>query len=303
MIAATIDIESQLLSNVFLSEYTTLGIGGPALYFLPVRTLEQWQGALAFCRQRQLPCLVLGKGSNCLFDDRGFNGLVLLNKMEGLRRDGAFIDVESGYSFSLLGTQTARWGLSGLEFASGIPGTVGGAVYMNAGANGRETAASLASVRWLTPEGELVESLRSELEFSYRHSPFQTKGGYIVGATFELSLSQEARRCQLQILEQRKKSQPLKDKSAGCIFRNPHCGSAGALIDEAALKGMKVGDVEVSLVHANFLVNKGKGTAAQMLQLIEQVRERVKQTYGVCLETEICYIPYDGDSNALWRKL
>lgn len=277
-----------------LKAFTTFGIGGPAHYFIEVRDISTMQALLPFCQQQQLPFFILGKGSNVLFDDRGFAGVVIANRIDFLERlEENTWHVGAGYSFSLLGSQTARQGQAGLEFASGIPGSVGGAVYMNAGANGGETCQALVSVDFVTPEGALLCLPKKELEFSYRHSSFQNRAGAIVGATFRLTPSSQARQKQLDIIQYRKKTQPYNAKSAGCAFRNPTCGHAGALIEQSGLKGQCIGGAQVSPVHANFLVNTGTASAADVLTLIEHIRQEVKQRTGIGLESEVRCIPYD----------
>lgn len=271
----------QLQKNRSLSEFSTFGIGGPIRFFLEVSTCEEMEEAFAL----DFPKLVIGKGSNCLFDDRGFDGLVILNKIDFCNWKDFDVTVGSGYNFSLLGVQTARKGFSGLEFASGIPATVGGAVFMNAGANGRETCDSLKSVLYF--DGSRREYLRNELTFAYRTSPFQKMNGVILAATFSLQPDLAARKAQLQIIETRMKTQPLKEKSAGCVFRNPPGGSAGALIDRCGLKGTNIGGAKISEIHANFIVNIGSATSQDVLQLIQLVQERVFQQTGVHLEPEI----------------
>ena len=229
-----------LIENKPLKEVCTLGIGGPARYYTEARTIDEMQQALQFCQEENLQFFILGKGSNCLFDDRGFNGLVICNKIDFFENTQPGIyHIGAGYSFSLLGVQTARQQWSGLEFASGIPCTVGGAVFMNAGANGTETCSALASVDYVAQDGKLRILKKEDLHFSYRTSSFQTMSGAIVGATFSLTPSGEARAKQLEIISYRTKTQPYSDKSAGCVFRNPACGAAGALIDKAGLKAPK----------------------------------------------------------------
>ena len=279
--------------NVGLKDYCTLGIGGPARFFLEVRSREQMQEAIAYCSNRNLPFMVIGKGSNCLFDDLGVDGAVLLNKIEFFEQEipGTF-HVGAGYSFSLLGVQTARQGWGGLEFASGIPATVGGAVFMNAGANGGETCQSLYSVDYVNEKGQLEILLRDQLSFSYRHSCFQKRKGAIVGATFVLHECPEARKKQIEIVNVRTKTQPYGSKSAGCIFANPVCASAGAIIDRCGLKGVSVGGAEVSTLHANFLINAKEATCQDMLELISLVKEKVKESTGVSLENEVRHIRY-----------
>lgn len=278
-----------------LSDFTTFGIGGQSRYLVEIRSITVLQQVLMFCKEHSFPYFILGKGSNTLFDDRGFEGVVIVNRIDFCERpeEGIFY-VGAGYSFSLLGTQTARQGWSGLEFASGIPGSVGGAVYMNAGANGHETCETLVSVDFMTPEGHLVKMLKSDIEFHYRYSSFQKKKGAIVGATFQLTPSTTAREKQIEIINYRKATQPYGEKSAGCVFRNPSasCYSAGALIDQSGLKGKKIGGAEVSLLHANFLINTNQATCQNVLDLITLIKKEIKDKQGIELESEVCYIPY-----------
>jgi UDP-N-acetylmuramate dehydrogenase len=276
-----------------LSEVTTFGIGGPARLFAEVTTVEQMQELLLYAHTQNLPVFILGKGSNSLFDDRGFDGLVIHNKIAFCHfLDGHKIHVGAGYNFSLLGVQTARKHLSGLEFASGIPASVGGAVFMNAGANGTETCQALTHVEYVTEKGELKTFAKEELAFSYRHSPFQEMKGAIVGAHFQLSESREARPKQLQIVEYRTRTQPYGEKSAGCVFRNPTGHSAGALIEKSGLKGHTIGGAQVSPLHANFLINTGTATAGDILALAAHVKQQVKEKMGVDLDLEIRCINY-----------
>ncbi len=280
--------------NIPLKDYCTYGIGGPARFFLEIRTIAEMQAAISFCHTEKIAFMVLGKGSNCLFDDRGFNGAVLLNKIDFLDQTtpGTF-HVGAGYSFALLGVQTARQGWGGLEFASGIPASVGGAVYMNAGASGKETCQTLAAVDFVSADGALHTYKRADLNFSYRHSPFQVIQGAIVGATFSLFPHAEARKQQIEIVNQRIKTQPYADKSAGCVFMNPAGDHAGALIDRCGLKGARVGHAEVSGLHANFLINAGEATCQDMLALIAHVNRHVVEMTGKELKSEVRYIPYE----------
>jgi UDP-N-acetylmuramate dehydrogenase len=276
-----------------LKDLTTFGIGGPADYFIEVHDIATMQALLPYCKQHQLPYFILGKGSNLLFDDRGFAGVVIANRIHFLHKpDEEIWHVGAGYSFSLLGSQTARQGWAGLEFASGIPGSVGGAVFMNAGANGCETCQTLVSVDFVTEEGELLCLSKNELEFGYRYSCFQRKKGAIVGASFRLIKSSDARQKQLDIIQYRKKTQPYDAKSAGCVFRNPSCAHAGALIDQSGLKGRTLGGAQVSTLHANFVINTGTATSADILNLIEVIRQEVKAQTGFELEHEIRCVPY-----------
>ena len=281
------------VEGTLLSDHCTFGIGGPAKYFAEAKTVSEMVQMLSYCHQKKLPFFILGKGSNTLFDDRGYNGLVIFNRIDTLEhQEGRFI-VGSGYGFARLGSQTARLGWSGLEFASGIPATVGGAIYMNAGANGKETKDALESVTFVTETGEIVNYKKEELEFGYRHSSFQRMQGAIVSAVFILTSSPVAKVSQKEILEYRLKTQPYKDKSAGCAFRNPPGLAAGKLIDECGGKGIRVGQAAVSDKHANFIINTGSAKASDILHLIREIKETVYKEKGVHLEEEIRYVPYE----------
>lgn len=281
------------LENKNLSTICTLGIGGPAKLYVEVRTTEELQEALYLSHNNSIPFFILGKGSNCLFDDRGFDGLVIHNKIQTISKpEPGIYTVGAGYSFALLGVQTAKEGYSGLEFASGIPASVGGAIFMNAGANGQETKDRLHSVDFVSGKGALVRYQASDLVFSYRYSSFQDFQGAIASATFTLTPSPEARPTQLKIISYRQKTQPYGDKSAGCIFRNPDGGFAGKLIEECGLKGFKIGDAAVSMLHGNFLINCGKATSHDFKALIAHIRNEVKRLKNIDLESEVRIIPY-----------
>ncbi|NGX42822.1 MAG: UDP-N-acetylenolpyruvoylglucosamine reductase [Chlamydiae bacterium] len=284
----------KLQRDKLLSEVCTIGIGGPAAYYIEVHSIEKMQEAILFCHEKKVRYLILGKGSNTVFDDRGFHGVVIHNMIDFFNEQapGVF-HVGAGYNFSLLGAQTARKGWSGLEFASGIPGTVGGAIFMNAGANGMETCDSLTSVEFITEEGTLLHLNKKELLFSYRFSSFHQMSGAIVGATFTLTPSETARTQQLEIINYRKLSQPYGKKSAGCMFRNPHNNHAGALIEQCGLKGTKIGGVQVSDIHANFIINIGGGKCSDVVELLEFVKERVREKTGIELESEVRFISYE----------
>lgn len=277
--------------GVALHAFSTFRIGGPARYFAVVRTAEELQQLLV--AYAGVPRLIFGKGSNCLFDDRGFNGLAILNKMETCTMEGEVVHAGAGYSFSLLGIKTARKGYGGLEFAAGIPGSVGGAIFMNAGASGQETQDVLVSVETLTPEGVVRILPKEKLSFAYRVSPFQENGDIILGATFALKKTQQAKDVQLRLVRYRQRTQPYREASAGCAFRNPPEISAGALIESCGLKGTNIGGAEVSCTHANFIVNRGGARAQDVRALIERVQNVVCAQKGILLEREIRYIPYD----------
>jgi UDP-N-acetylmuramate dehydrogenase len=187
-------------TNRFLSEISTFGIGGAIRFLIEISTAKEAEEAYALAREKKIPTLVVGKGSNCLFRDEPFDGLVLLNKIDFCHFEEAKVDVGSGFSFSLLGVQTARRNLSGLEFASGIPATVGGAIFMNAGANGKETFERLLSVSYLLESGQILELKKDDLSYGYRTSCFQSMKGMILSACFELAPKEDARKVQLEIM-------------------------------------------------------------------------------------------------------
>ncbi|MEN9344439.1 MAG: UDP-N-acetylenolpyruvoylglucosamine reductase [Chlamydiota bacterium] len=275
-----------------LKEVSTFEIGGPARLFVEVFSTQELQEALLYCQSENLPFFILGKGSNSLFHDRGFNGLVIANKIGFCNWEGDKVHVGAGYSFSLLGTQSARKHLAGLEFASGIPGTVGGAIYMNAGANGSEVCETVEEVEYVTGKGEIEILKREEIFFAYRTSSFQKREGAIASARFSLRPCDLARDKQLKIIDYRTRTQPYCDPSAGCVFRNPTGFSAGALIEQSGLKGTRVGGAEVSLIHANFIVNRGDATAQDVEQLAALIKEKVKEKTGIDLEMEVRTVPY-----------
>ena len=282
-----------------LADVSTLGIGGPARYFSLAHSPEEMATMLGHCHRASLPFFILGKGSNCLFDDQGFNGLVIQNHIDYLKHEGSTFTAGGGYSFARLGKETARKGFTGLEFAAGIPATVGGAIYMNAGASGQETEKRLKAVTFVTEAGEIRHFQREELVFSYRTSPFQKWRGAIVEGVFELEKLEEAKKNQRDLLDYRLKTQPYKDKSAGCAFRNPPGTAAGRLIEECGLKGMQIGGARVSSQHANFIVNVGGSTAADFRALLILIQETIYLQRGIHLETEICQVPYDPSASSL----
>ena len=274
--------------DVPFAKLTTLGVGGLCRWLFEPTTEAQAQAFVRACAREGLPWRVLGGGSN----------LVVLGDLEGpvlrlalpktLTRQGNLLSAPASHGHIALAEAAATAGLSGLEFASGIPGSLGGAIRMNAGAYGREWVDVLARYRFLTPEGELVEKAPESGEFSYRHS-FLTGGRVVLSATAQLAEGDPAT-IRAQVAEYRAKrgtSQPLSKRNAGCIFKNPPGQSAGRLIDAAGLKGLRVGDAEVSPEHANFLVNHGHATAAEFAELMEMVRARVLEVQGIALEAEV----------------
>ncbi len=270
-----------------LKDLTTFGIGGPAKYLIEVQSIPQLQEVITYCREKNLRYLILGKGSNVLFRDEGYDGVVIVNKIHFCEQQEGIFYVGAGYSFSLLGSQTARKGWAGLEFASGIPGSVGGAVYMNAGANGGETFQYLTEVTYVNEMGKLEVLPKGKLQWGYRTSSFQNLKGAIAAAKFHLITSAEARQRQLKIIDYRTKTQPYGDMSAGCVFRNAPHSSAGALIEQCGLKGYSIGGAEVSPLHANFIVNRNEAKAQDVIDLAAHVRKVVHEKTGHDLEMEI----------------
>lgn len=285
-------IETRIEHFKPLKDFSTFGIGGKARQFISIRTIEEMGEIRKYIFKEKIPFWILGKGSNSLFDDRGFNGLVILNKIDFIEFDQGRLHVGAGTSFSLIGAKMARMGWGGLEFASGIPGSVGGAIYMNAGANGMETCDHLTAVGCIDEAGNYVEKTKDELLFAYRTSSFHEWKMIIVSGRFELEKREEAREKQLKIIEYRTATQPYGEKSAGCIFRNPDDESAGALIETCSLKGKRIGGAEVSVLHANFIVNRGDATAQDVLDLATYIKETIREKTGKELEMEVRKIPY-----------
>jgi UDP-N-acetylmuramate dehydrogenase len=220
--------------------------------------------------------------------------LVIRNRIEFCEIEKNIVHVGAGYGFALLGSQTARKGLSGLEFAAGIPATVGGAVYMNAGANGQETFDALREVLYLNEWGEITNYSKGELKSGYRFSSFQEMNGAILAARFLLQdRGDGVQGRHRSLIKKRVETQPLKERSAGCIFRNPLGSAAGALIERCGLKGLQVGGAKVSEVHGNFIVNDDRATAKDVRELIDQVRQRVLEETGVLLEPEVRWVSFE----------
>ena len=287
----------KLSDNVSLKKYTTYKIGGPAKHFAEVTSKEELSELVQYLHKANERFMILGKGSNTLFDDRGYDGTVILNKIADIEWGEGYVRAGTGYSFALLGVQTARRGFAGLEFASGIPGTVGGAVFMNAGANGMEVKDVISQVEYIDEEGRFKVFDRTALSFSYRHSMFHEMDGVIVSATFFLKSSEEAKERQREILDYRMSTQPYKDKTCGCAFRNPPGDSAGRIIEACGLKGKKVGGAAVSNMHANFLVNQEGAKAKDIRALVTYIKDEVERKTGIVLHEEVRCIPFSEVNN------
>ena len=277
--------------NEPLAAHCTFKIGGPARLFVQPTDRAQLCRAVALCKAQGVRYYLLGNGSNILFADEGYNGAVLdvSSMQDAVEVHGTQLTAGAGVRLSALCKTALEHGLTGLEFAYGIPGTVGGAVYMNAGAYGGEMKDVLVSVTYLTREGEIVTEDAANLDLSYRHSIFEENGGCILSAKFHLkrgdSASIKARMDEL--MQKRIDKQPLDKPSAGSTFKRPVGAFAAALIDQCGLRGYRHGGAAVSEKHCGFVVNLGGATCADVLALCDEVRAIVKEKTGYDLEKEI----------------
>lgn len=288
-------LRGAVLSQEPMARHTSFRIGGPADLVVVAEDAEDLKAALHFARGSGLPVHVLGGGSNTLVRDGGVRGMVILTeKLQELRREGGEVTAGGGVRISRLLAFCSRQGLAGLEFLSGVPGTVGGAVWGNAGAWGGEVADRLARVHLVTAEGEDLLLARGAIPFAYRSSGLPA-GAVIVRATFALAPGDPAaiRRRISRWLVQRNASQPVEFRSAGSIFKNPPGDHAGRLVDQAGVKGTRIGGAVISAKHGNFFVNLGGARAADVLALVNLARERVRATAGVELELEIRVVGED----------
>lgn len=273
--------------NVPMSEYTSFHIGGPAEVFITPRNLSQLSDVYRLCRKKKIPMRILGKGTNLLVNDRGVPGVVLKLEWLGVERKGNQVTVSSAYPLARLVQDSAKMGLSGLESLVGIPGSVGGAVVMNAGGKYGQMADIVKSVRVIAKDGRIETVNRNRIRFAYRWSSL--KGRLVGQVTLKLKPAKSpAVRSRIRaILSEKKQTQPLADWSAGCVFTNPARYSAGALIDKSGLKGVRSGGAMVSLRHANFVVNTGRAKAADVKRLIDIIRKTVYNKFKVNLRLEI----------------
>ena len=273
-----------------MRNHTTFRVGGPAeLYACP--SLEQLPLLMKLAQEASVPVTVIGNGSNLLVGDRGIRGLVveLGRSADVIRVDGNQLTIGAGTLLSKAANAALAAGLGGMEFAAGIPGSVGGAVAMNAGAYGGEMKDILLSAEVLTPEGEVRTLSLKELDLSYRHSCIFEKNYVVLKAVIGLTPrpAREIEAQMNQLREQRIAKQPLEYPSAGSTFKRPTGYFAGKLIQDAGLRGYTVGGAQVSEKHCGFVINRGNATAADILQLIRDVQERVQQQFGVSMETEV----------------
>ena len=273
-----------------MKKHTTFRAGGPAELFVEVQSGEACAELLRLARQLEIPVHILGKGSNLLVSDAGVEGLVLhLEPKNDIRREGDQLIAWAGENLSALCLFALEQKLSGLEFAYGIPGSVGGAVYMNAGAYGGEVKDCLKWVSYLDENLEIQTLPAEELGLSYRHSMFCGKKNVILEACFELKEGKkdDIKAIMDDVMFKRRDKQPLEHPSAGSTFKRPEGAFAAALIDQCGLKGRRVGGASISEKHAGFLVNDQQGSCQDILDLIAIVREEVKEKFGYDLETEV----------------
>jgi UDP-N-acetylmuramate dehydrogenase len=285
--------------DVALSRYTTAGLGGPADFFVTVRSVEEMVEAVSLARRQHIPYWVLGDGSNVLVSDLGMRGLVIRNRAKTVtfrhNGTGVVVQAESGVNLSSLARRCTSRGLDGLTWASGIPGTVGGAVVGNAGAHGGDVAGSLRQVSILDSDLQIREYRAEEMEYGYRSSKLKTShtgqgetDRVVLAAEFSLHPAPVSglERRMAEIVAHRKKTQP-PGASMGCMFKNPPEDHAGRLMDEAELKGLRIGGAQISPVHANFIVSDAEATAEDVRQLMAEAWHVVKDRFGVALEPEV----------------
>jgi UDP-N-acetylmuramate dehydrogenase len=288
-----------------LARFTTMRVGGPADLFAIAHNAFELRALVRFARARELPHLILGRGSDVVIADAGVRGLVIQIRAEGSRIDGERYVAEAGVQMARAATEAQRAGLTGLEFGLAIPGTVGGAVWANAGAHESDVAAILETARVLGADGSEGVLPVDQLALGYRDSRFKhvapgAPAELILEATFRLAPAEPGTIKERldDIRRWRQAHQPIGFASAGSVFRNPPGDSAGRLIDAAGLKGLRSGGATVSEKHANFIVNDRKGSAADVRGLAERVRDKISIRYGVALEFEIEFL---GDWSG-WRS-
>ncbi len=285
----------QVLTQEPLSKHTSFKIGGCAHYYLRPRSVEDVQEALRIITQHQLSWMVIGEGSDLLFSDEGFWGVIieLGPKFSKATVDGTTVWAQAGISMADLSDFCCQQGLSGFEFACGIPGTLGGGLFMNAGAYGGQMSDVVVRATVLRPTGELARLDFTGEDFGYRSSPIAEAGIIVLDASLELTPldPQEIQATIDDLMERRRSKQPLDLPSAGSTFKRPANNYASALIDEAGLKGFRIGDAGVSEKHAGFVVNHGKARAADVLAVIAHVQAVILEQFEIELEPEVRIIP------------
>ncbi|GAE29152.1 UDP-N-acetylmuramate dehydrogenase [Halalkalibacter hemicellulosilyticus] len=274
-----------------LANHTTWKIGGPADVLVIPDSMKNLEKAMSIITQNEIPWLVIGRGSNLLVGDGGIEGVVIkLDRgMDNMKVEGETVTVGGGYSTIKLATLLSRQGLSGLEFAGGIPGSVGGAVFMNAGAHGKEIADILLEATILKADGSLEVWTKDEMDFAYRTSRLQKEKGICVEAVLQLKKGDRSiivKEMQAN-KDYRRDSQPWNHPTCGSVFRNPLPFYAGQLIEEAGLKGYQIGGAQISLMHANFIENVNQATAKDVIDLINHAKKVIQETKQIELKTEV----------------
>lgn len=278
-----------------LKDYTTLHIGGKAAAIVEPNSIEKLCKVIKVIHEKELKFFILGNGSNVLFEDEGYDGIIVhitnaLNKIELL--DENQVRVQSGATNAELARFTQENSLTGYEFACGIPGTIGGAIYMNAGAYDGETKEVVRSVRYIDQAGKIKTIDHENLQFGYRHSYFTENFGLILDVTYQFEIGEETKiKTKIEeLMSRRYEKQPMDKYSAGSTFKRPAGYYASKLIQDTGLRGYAVGDACVSSKHTGFLINDGKATSKQFQALIKDVQDKVNAKYGVMLECEIKHI-------------
>lgn len=274
-----------------MSAHTTFKIGGPADVFVDVENADEIKSVMRYCRENSVPLLITGNGSNMLVGDRGIRGVVVSvgKKMSKIEVDGERITAEAGALMSSVAAAALKAELSGFETLSGIPGTVGGGIYMNAGAYGGEIKDVLETVTYIDRDGSVKTAKAEELDLSYRHSMFEEGGYVILSCVLKLKPgnADEIKTAMRDYSKRRSDKQPISMPSAGSTFKRPEGYFAGKLIQDSGLVGKSIGGAQVSEKHAGFVVNTGGATAADVLELIRLVQDTVEEKFGVRLEPEV----------------
>ena len=287
-----LELGFNVYENEPLCTRTTFKIGGPADLLIECQDTSKLPLLLKKIKDSKTPLTVMGNGSNLLVCDSGIKGVVLVISEDSVTVSGDKIVASAGAKLSKLCNVALENGLSGLEFGFGIPGTVGGAVYMNAGAYGGEIKQVITSVTSITRNGEIITRTVDELELGYRTSIFKREDEVILSAEFELQPDEKEtiKSKMYDFLSRRKDKQPLEFPSAGSTFKRPEGNFAGALIEQSGLKGFSIGGAEVSTKHAGFVINRGNATCEDVKELIKHIQKTVFEKTGVMLETEVIYL-------------
>ena len=283
--------KDSILIDEPMSRHTTFRVGGPADFFVTPKAKEEVRDVIRICKEAGMPYYIIGNGSNLLVSDAGYRGVIvqIYKEMNEVKVEGDLVKAQAGALLSGIAAKALGAELSGFEFASGIPGTIGGACVMNAGAYGGGMKDVLESVTVLTGEGKIIELGRNELELGYRTSVIAKKGYIVLGAVLKLERGdgEKIKTYMDELKEKRVTKQPLEYPSAGSTFKRPEGYFAGKLIEDAGLRGFQVGGAQVSEKHCGFVINRDHATAADIMELMRQVQIRVKENSGVDLEPEV----------------